>query len=46
MNDSNKSESKFRKSLIYGLAGFAGNLSGGILYPLELIKTRLQGKTL
>ena len=35
--------SKLKKSFIFGFAGFMGNLATGMLYPLELIKIRLQG---
>ncbi len=31
-------------SLIYGFCGLMGNTSSAILYPLELIKIRLQGR--
>lgn len=45
----NKNENKLRflnDYLINGIAGLCGNLASGILYPLELIKLRLQGKFL
>jgi hypothetical protein len=38
-----KPYSKFKSSLIYGLAGLLGNLSSGVFDPLELIRIRLQG---
>ena len=38
-----KNNSSFNSSLVYGLAGFLGNLTSGLFYPLELIKIRLQG---
>ncbi len=37
---------KLQRSLIYGVAGLFGNFASGVVYPLELIKIRLQGKYL
>jgi hypothetical protein len=39
-------DKKLKKSLINGFAGLCGNIASGILYPLELIKLRLQGSNI
>jgi hypothetical protein len=41
--DNNTKNYKFKKSLATGLSGLLGQVASGILYPLELIKIRLQG---
>ena len=42
-NNTYEKYSKLKISLIYGFSGFMGNIASGVLYPLELIKIRLQG---
>ncbi len=44
LKNKNENKSQFLSDyLINGIAGLCGNLASGILYPLELIKLRLQG---
>lgn len=44
LNKQNEKQHRFLNDyLINGIAALCGNLASGILYPLELIRLRLQG---